>query len=245
MIETNGTYYLYRHIRLDTQTPVYIGIGKKMTTRHIHTTVYARAYSRQRNHIWKELMSVVDFEVEILLESNSPDFICQKEKEFISLYGRIWNGTGTLANMSSGGSGQTGYAASKETREKMRKAKLGTRHSEAHKLKSSNSIKLSWLSPNRKKPPPVSESTKKLLSFVKTGKPKKMPRLSQAHKDAISNGFTKKLTDEQILEAISLKESGMSARRIGRRFGTSHMTIDKSIKRYLKAIKSSHLKSKV
>ena len=31
MIEDQGKYYLYRHIRLDTNEPFYIGIGKKLS----------------------------------------------------------------------------------------------------------------------------------------------------------------------------------------------------------------------
>ena len=106
MIVPNGQYYLYRHIRLDKNEPFYIGIGKK----NKHQGMYNRAVSKKnRNNIWNGIESKTDISVEILLESDDKDFIEKKEKEFISLYGKIISNTGTLANIQDGGM----YAANK------------------------------------------------------------------------------------------------------------------------------------
>jgi hypothetical protein len=107
MIENEGKYYLYRHTRLDTGEPFYIGIGTKgERTSNRMSTLYNRAYSKdRRNNIWGHIIAKTDYEIEILLESNNYDFIKQKEIEFIALYGRINNDTGFLTNMTDGGEG--------------------------------------------------------------------------------------------------------------------------------------------
>ena len=122
MIENEGKYYLYRHIRLDTGEPFYIGIGtknkKKSST--IRTTYYrAHTYSK-RNNFWKNIITKTEYEVEILLESNDYEFIKQKEIEFIALYGRRDLNKGTLVNMTDGGDGMIGVIQSLETIEKRR-----------------------------------------------------------------------------------------------------------------------------
>jgi len=104
MISEYGTYYLYRHIRHDANTPFYIGIGKKEDNgRNRITTEYRRAYVKCRNKYWGSITKSTKYTVEILLESEDKGFIEKKEKEFILLYGRKDNGTGVLANMTDGG----------------------------------------------------------------------------------------------------------------------------------------------
>ncbi len=107
MIENEGKYYLYRHTRLDTGEPFYVGIGTKgERTSNRMSTLYNRAYSKdRRNNIWVRIIAKTQYEVEILLESNDYNFVKQKEIEFIALYGRINNDTGFLTNMTDGGEG--------------------------------------------------------------------------------------------------------------------------------------------
>lgn len=107
MLENEGNYYLYRHIRLDTGEPFYIGIGTKIDrVSKRMSTLYYRAFSKsKRNSIWSRIIEKTNYEVEILLESNDYDFIKQKEIEFIALYGRVNNKTGILTNMTDGGEG--------------------------------------------------------------------------------------------------------------------------------------------
>jgi hypothetical protein len=154
-------YYLYRHIRLDKNEPFYIGIGTKQKRNHnSFKSEYRRAYetNRKESYIWNSIINKTEYEVEILFESNNYEFIKEKEKEFISLYGRINTNTGTLANMTNGGDGFIGYILSKENIENRRKRMIGKKqcvsqiqkrnksrkgyvHSEETKLKMSNSHK--------------------------------------------------------------------------------------------------------
>jgi hypothetical protein len=90
------TVIVYRHIRLDTNVPFYIGIGGTI----------GRAYSKQsRNPHWINITNKTAYRVEILFEELSWNDACEKEKELIRLYGRIDLGTGILVNMTAGGDG--------------------------------------------------------------------------------------------------------------------------------------------
>lgn len=101
-------HYLYRHIRLDTNQVFYIGIGTKGTNDNKYS-YYTRAHVRsQRSLFWKRIVEKTDYKIEILFESDNYDFILEKEKEFIKLYGRRDLGLGTLVNMTDGGIGQKG-----------------------------------------------------------------------------------------------------------------------------------------
>lgn len=106
-IENIGKHYLYRHIRLDNNTPFYIGIGtvlEKYTKSKLN--YYNRAFNKTtRNDFWKRVADKTDYKVEIVLESDNYDFIQQKEIEFIALYGRRDLGKGTLVNLTDGGGG--------------------------------------------------------------------------------------------------------------------------------------------
>ena len=107
---TTDMHYLYRHIRLDTNEVFYIGVGTK-TRQDLFFTLkseYYRAYDlKKRNSIWKRIAVKTDIKVEILFENEDLSFIQQKEKEFIILYGRICNNTGSLANLAEGGDSQS------------------------------------------------------------------------------------------------------------------------------------------
>lgn len=107
MIENEGKYYLYRHIRLDTGEPFYIGIGTKFTDRaYTYKGIYRRAFVKsKRNNFWKSIVNKTGYEVEILLESDDYKFINQKEIELITLYGRRDLNKGTLVNLTDGGDG--------------------------------------------------------------------------------------------------------------------------------------------
>jgi phosphoribosyl-AMP cyclohydrolase len=103
-----GKHYLYRHIRLDSGEPFYIGVGTKPNkTYKSISSEYSRAYSKSdRNSHWRNIIGVTKYEVEILLESDDYSFIKQKEIEFIALHGRRDLGKGTLCNLTDGGEGE-------------------------------------------------------------------------------------------------------------------------------------------
>ena len=106
---------LYRHIRTDKNTPFYIGIGE----------TEERAHSKKnRTKIWKNIANK-GYETEILFDDLTWEQACEKEKEFIALYGRRDLGTGTLVNLTDGGEGTLGYRHTEEAKEKNRLASLG------------------------------------------------------------------------------------------------------------------------
>jgi hypothetical protein len=116
-------WYVYRHIRLDKNEPFYIGIGNKVN--------YSRAYEKdpsKRNIIWNRIVSKSDYEVDIIFDGLTKDEASEKEKEFISLYGRIDLETGCLCNMTNGGDGIWNCIRSNETRKKLREQKLGSKN---------------------------------------------------------------------------------------------------------------------
>jgi hypothetical protein len=71
--------YLYRHIRLDTNLPFYIGIGSD--------SGYKRANSKHnRNRYWKNTVKKINYRVDIMLDDLTWEEACKKEIEFIKFY---------------------------------------------------------------------------------------------------------------------------------------------------------------
>jgi hypothetical protein len=104
-------YYLYRHVRHDTNEVFYIGIGTKRHINRIYSqnTEYSRAYEKYgRSDYWKNIVAKTTYTIEIIMESNDKNFICQKEIEFIKLYGKKYDNKGTLVNFADGGNGASG-----------------------------------------------------------------------------------------------------------------------------------------
>lgn len=103
--------YVYRHVRLDKNIPFYVGIGSD--------NQYSRAYfAKKRNLYWNKIVATTNYKVEILMEDLSWNQACDKEKEFILLYGRHDLGKGCLANMTDGGEGSLNVVQKLETRSK-------------------------------------------------------------------------------------------------------------------------------
>jgi hypothetical protein len=120
---------VYRHIRLDTNQPFYIGIGR----------TEKRAYEKKyRNNHWNSIVNKVDYKVEVLFDDLDWESACEKEKEFICLYGRQDTNTGILCNMTDGGEGGIGVVVSDEAKKKLSESKKGYKHSEEAKLKMSH-----------------------------------------------------------------------------------------------------------
>jgi hypothetical protein len=103
--------YLYRHVRLDKNEPFYIGIAKDEDKK------YKRAYSKYyRNKYWHNVIELTQYEVEILLINLTWEEACQKEIEFIKLYGRKDLKLGSLVNMTNGGEGNKGPRSSEHSK---------------------------------------------------------------------------------------------------------------------------------
>lgn len=122
--------YLYRHIRLDKNEPFYVGIGSDKR--------YYRAFMKiKRNNMWYKITNKTDYRVEIVLDELSWEEVCEKEKEFIAIYGRKDLHKGTLCNLTDGGEGAVGrkYITSDETKVKLSIAHKGKKSSEETKQK--------------------------------------------------------------------------------------------------------------
>lgn len=135
-------YYVYRHVRLDTNVPFYIGIGTKYYKYHGHKSEYRRAYvGYKRTAFWNAITSKTDYKVDILFESNNLEEIKQKEIEFIKLYGRRNLNEGTLVNLTDGGDYSISQASqyrktfkhTQEAKDKISKVQKGRKTSEETK----------------------------------------------------------------------------------------------------------------
>jgi hypothetical protein len=112
---------VYRHIRLDKNEPFYIGIGK--TNERANTT-------KGRNGLWRKIVKKTDYKVEILFDNLTWEEACEKEKEFIQLYGRKDLNTGILVNLTYGGEGTLGIIVNEKTKEKIGKSNSGRKQSQ-------------------------------------------------------------------------------------------------------------------
>jgi group I intron endonuclease len=130
-------YYLYRHIRLDTNEIFYVGVGKRGRDDFANPLMFTRAYTKKgRNKHWLNIVAKTEYEIEIIFESDSAEHIREKEMEFISLYGRKDLGKGTLVNFTDGGDGITGAIRTSETRKKLSEAKKGALNPQFGKTRS-------------------------------------------------------------------------------------------------------------
>lgn len=131
--------YVYRHIRLDTNEVFYVGIGEDSIKR---CGKFYRAYKRTgRTKWWINIISKTPYEVEIMLDDLTWEEACEKEKEFIKLYGRRDLGLGTLVNLTDGGSTTKGYIVTETTKGKIRDSNKGRKVSLITKARISASSK--------------------------------------------------------------------------------------------------------
>lgn len=106
---------------MDKNIPFYIGIGTVHNKSKGFRNRYRRAFLRsRRNPYWKNIVNVTEYQVEILFESEDYDFIKEKEKEFISLYGLE-----NLSNMTEGGEGSRGYRFNDDQKKLMSLSRKG------------------------------------------------------------------------------------------------------------------------
>lgn len=158
--------YLYRHIRLDKNEPFYIGIGSDRYFKRSKNTTH-------RNDIWKRIFNKTPYRIEILFDDMPLHEIKEKEKEFISLYGRIDNKTGILANLSAGGDGM--FDVTQSVRDKISKATSGKNnpfYGKTHSIEVIERMKLNQRDEfgNLKRNTKLSEETKLKIGLANKGK---------------------------------------------------------------------------
>jgi hypothetical protein len=119
-------FYIYRHIRPDTNDVFYVGKGYDNTKSHS-----VRATERHgRNAWWKHVVAKNNgvFESEIMCWASTEQEVNKKEVEFIALYGRKNLGRGTLVNLTNGGEGCVGIIVTEATRRKLSELNSGEKH---------------------------------------------------------------------------------------------------------------------
>lgn len=159
--------YLYRHIRLDTNQPFYVGIGSD------NEGEFIRAFQKGRNKYWNNIVNKTEYHIEIILDDLTWEDACLKEQEFIKLYGRKNLKTGSLVNLTDGGEGTLNTIISDETRKKMsdfqkgNKHRVGKLHNEETKEKISEALQGNkiWVGKTH------TEETKQKISKANKGKP--------------------------------------------------------------------------
>ena len=103
------TYFIYRYVRHDKNVPFYIGMGTRQDLSHVGSnnyssrSLYYRAFSKDRNRTCLGIMDKTSYDVEIIYETTDLKHAEEKEKEFISMYGFVYDNTGTLTNLTKGG----------------------------------------------------------------------------------------------------------------------------------------------
>lgn len=181
----DSNFYIYRHIRLDTNTPFYVGKGKDK-----------RAYSKQRNNYWHRIVSKYGYVVEMIEENLTEDQAFAKEIELIKLY----KSQGFCeANFTDGGDGASGLNHSEEIKKRISEANKGQIPWNKGKtgVYSGESLKK------------MSEETKgeKNSQFGKTPSKETRKKLSDANKGE-NNGFYGKTHSEETREGISKARKG-------------------------------------
>jgi hypothetical protein len=109
-------FYIYAHYKADDPNglPFYIGKGKGK-----------RDQSKHRNPYWKNISNKHGFIVKRLAENLTEVEAWDLEKKLIAHYGRLYNNTGCLCNLSEGGEGASGVIHTEVTKQKWSKAKQG------------------------------------------------------------------------------------------------------------------------
>lgn len=116
--------YVYRHIRLDTGTPFYVGKGSG-----------TRAWCNNRNRYWKNIVKLTNYKIEIITNNLDDSSAFNLEAKLIKLYRSFGYCEANLADGGLGGnSGKTRIKTLEECR-KISLAKQGGKHHFAKAVK--------------------------------------------------------------------------------------------------------------
>ena len=146
--------YVYRHVRLDKNEVFYVGIGL-----NDNFGKYKRAHSFARSNFWKKITNKSEYVVEIMFDDLTWEEACEKEKEFIKIYGRKDLNEGTLVNLTDGGDGSLNV--SPESRKKQSEMMKNSFRDEKYR-KNISIAKTGYKNPMYGKP---SHRSKKVLQY--------------------------------------------------------------------------------
>lgn len=91
-------YYVYRHLKKNTSSVFYIGMGKEKNFRRSRS-------KRYRNNHWHNIVNKHDYDIEVVSKNLSEEDAIELEMFLIKQYGRKDIGSGVLVNMTDGGEG--------------------------------------------------------------------------------------------------------------------------------------------
>lgn len=98
-------FYVYGHYTADTNQLFYIGVGTILNFKtKKHSQIYTRAYHfSRRTKFWKYIANKHGVKIKILFEFANKQDCLDEERKLISTFGRRFNSSGILCNLSSGG----------------------------------------------------------------------------------------------------------------------------------------------
>jgi hypothetical protein len=208
MAQGTPRYYLYRHIRHDINSVFYVGVGTTSSNHLGFPSEYKRAYDKnRRSAYWKNIVNKTTYDVEILFETTDLITIKEKEREFISLYGRKDLGKGSLVNHNDGGVGLEGSKHTPEAKLKISQANIGRKPTMLGKTQTMEAkLKISLANQGKK----LTAEQVKMLSIRNSG----------------SNNHRAKLTDTDVIDIRSKYSSGkFTQTQLANMFGTDQGTI--------------------
>lgn len=159
-------YYVYFHLKPDTQEIFYVGKGKGN-----------RMHSNQRSKFWKRVvLKYKGFDVKVIKENLLESEASLLEMFFIKFYGRRDIKTGILVNMTDGGEGSPGRKASLETKKRMSENRGKLNYTNATKAPAKVYIKKH---PNGYTP--TEETRNKIRETLKKYKPSELTKQLQSN----------------------------------------------------------------
>jgi len=198
-------YYIYQHLKADTNDVFYIGKGKGNRLKS----------KKGRNIYWHRVVDKHGFVPKIIADNLDEELAFLCEVEAIDLYRRLGI---QLVNATDGGEGASGYKHTEEHREKLKgnlywsfakqNGFLGKTHSDEQKEKWKETRKGT---PSPRKGVTLTEETKQKMSLSKSGKPLKARRV---------------LTDDQVRQIrIELQTQKMAV--LARKYNVGETTIQR------------------
>lgn len=176
-------FYVYRHIRKDTNSIFYVGKGNgNRCKRH-----------NGRNRYWKSIVQKANgFDVEFIVKDIDEELAFLVEQEAIDAYKRFGF---SLANISAGGEGTSGMKHTQEAKDKVSKANKGKKKTEQQKKL------ISIQSTGRKH----SEETKAYLSAINKNRV-----LTEEQKQKIIDAHKGRKLTEETKQKISKKHLALN-----------------------------------